>query len=98
VAKHQRTCSKTCGAALRKKTQAAWRARNPGYAIERRVVARGDDARAEAPRMPPPLSRLPWDVAKDVFGGQGAEFIGAFGRLIVGAAKDVMRPQVPDTS
>lgn len=41
--------------------------------------------------MPPPLSRLPWDLAKDEFGGQGADFIGAFGRLLVLVAKDEMR-------
>jgi hypothetical protein len=47
-------------------------------------------------RMPPPLSRLPWDLAKDEFGAQGADFIGALGRLLVRGAKDEMRPQPMD--
>ena len=46
--------------------------------------------------MPAPLSRLPWDLAKDEFGGQGADFIGAFGRLLVVVAKDEMKPQAAD--
>lgn len=48
------------------------------------------------PRMPPPLSRLPWDLAKDEFGAQGTDFIGAFGRLLVGVAKDEKRSQAVD--
>jgi hypothetical protein len=49
-------------------------------------------------RMPPPLSRLPWDVAKDEFGLQGTDFLGVFGKVLLRAAKDEMRPQVADTS
>jgi hypothetical protein len=37
-------------------------------------------------------------MAKDEFGAQGAEFLGAFGRVLVGAAKDEMRRQVLDNS
>jgi hypothetical protein len=48
--------------------------------------------------MPPPLSRLPWDLAKDEFGGQGTDFIGAFGRLLVRVAKDEIRGQVMETA
>jgi hypothetical protein len=33
--------------------------------------------------VPAPLTRLPWDLAKDEFGAQGADFLGAFGRLLV---------------
>jgi len=46
--------------------------------------------------MPAPLSRLPWDLAKDEFGGQGADFIGAFGRLLVVVAKEERRSQEPE--
>jgi hypothetical protein len=79
--------------ALRKKTQTRWRDANAGYAIAWRIGQRATKEPTPAPRMPAPLSRLPWDLAKDEFGGQGADFIGAFGRLLVGVAKDEMRPQ-----
>jgi hypothetical protein len=57
-------------------------------------------ASAEPPplRMPPPLSRLPWDVAKDEFGLQGTDFLGVFGKVLLQAAKDEMRSQVVDNS
>lgn len=48
--------------------------------------------------MPRPLDRLPWDLAKDEFGAQGAEFLGVFGRLLVGVAKDEIPGQAIDTT
>ena len=42
----------------------------------------------EPPSMPPPLSRLPWDLAKDEFGTKGVEFIAVFGRILLGVAKN----------
>jgi hypothetical protein len=63
-----------------------------------RITERAADSRAPPPRVPPPLTRLPWDLAKDEFGVQGADFLGAFGRLLVGVAKDEMREQTRDTS
>jgi hypothetical protein len=39
-------------------------------------------------RMPPPLDGLPWDLAKDEFGVQGAEFLAVFGRVLVRMPKD----------
>src|ERR1035438_2848952 len=45
--------------------------------------------RGKAPlRLPAPLNQLPWDVAKDHFGVQGADFIWVMGLLIIRAAKD----------
>jgi hypothetical protein len=38
--------------------------------------------------MRAPLDRLPWDVAQDEFGVQGADFIGIFGQLLLMAAQD----------
>ncbi len=76
---------------LRKKTQAAWRERNPEYAIAWRLQRRGEDA--AGPRVPRPLNRVPWDIAKDEFGAQGAEILGCFGRLLVLHAKDEMKRQ-----
>lgn len=56
---------------------------------------------ASAPRrMPAPLDQLPWDLAKDEFGTQGADFIAVLGKVLLSAAqseskaaKDVMRVQ-----
>jgi hypothetical protein len=42
-------------------------------------------------RLPAPLAQLPWDIAKDQFGAQGADFLGVMGALIVRAAKDQFR-------
>jgi hypothetical protein len=78
-----------CQAARRKKTQAAWRARNPDYFIARRIQNRGSQERAREPlRLPAPLSQLPWDIAQDEFGVQGAAFIGVMGRLLLRTAQD----------
>jgi hypothetical protein len=93
VGARQRACSKTCGATLRKKTQRRWRAQNADYAIAWRIQKRAQSSTTAAPRMPRPLSRLPWDVAKDEFGAQGRDFLAAFGRLLVVVAKDEMRSQ-----
>jgi hypothetical protein len=46
--------------------------------------------------MPPPLNQLPWNVAKDQFGPQGADFIAVMGALMVRAAKDQIRPYLAD--
>ena len=71
----------------RQKTQARWRRRNPGYAIAYRIDQRA--AQTETPavlRVPAPLNQLPWEFAKDQFGVQGADFIGALGALMVHTA------------
>lgn len=49
--------------------------------------------RSEA-RHPPPLDRLPWDLAKDEFKAQGCEFLEVFGRVLVAGVKDEIRDQV----
>jgi hypothetical protein len=41
--------------------------------------------------LPPPLSRLPWDIAQDEFGVKGADFIGIFGTVLLRAAQDQFR-------
>jgi hypothetical protein len=49
-------------------------------------------------RVPAPLDRLPWDIAQDQFGVQGADFLGVFGRVLLGVAQDERRGQVLDSS
>jgi len=51
--------------AVAQETQAVWRARHPEYAIAQRITQRSQDPRGPPPRVPSPLTRLPWDLAKD---------------------------------
>ncbi len=80
-------------------SQANWRSQNPGYSVawrmDQRAAARTPEP-AEPLRLPPPLNQLPWDVAKDQFGPQGADFIGVMGALIVRTTKDQIRPYLTD--
>ena len=89
----QRACGKPeCQAARRKKTQARWRAKNPDYAAGYRLQRRSAQERAPEPlRVPAPLNRLPWDVAKDEFGGKATDFLGMMSALLMRFAKDQMR-------
>lgn len=102
VGDRQRACGKPeCQTARRQKTQASWRACNPGYAIAYRIDQRHRPDVAEDPeplRVPPPLNQLPWDLAKDQFGGQGADFIGVIGTLILRSAKDQFKAQLADST
>jgi hypothetical protein len=49
------------------------------------------------------LSQLPWDIAQDEFGVQGADFIGAMGALLLQTTQDqflayrIDSKAVPDT-
>jgi len=94
----QRACGNPdCQTERRQKTQESWRSRNPGDSIAWRIDQRAAQSEPPEPlRMPAPLDQLPWDVAKDQFGPQGADFIGVMGSLIVRAAKDQIRPYLID--
>jgi hypothetical protein len=100
VGDRQRCCGKPeCQTTRRQKTQSDWRKRNPDYAIAWRLDRRATQTPPpEALRLPPPLAQLPWNVAKDQFGLQGADFIGVMGALILRAAKDQIRPYPPDST
>jgi hypothetical protein len=93
VGARQRACRKPeCQAARRKQTQARWRAVNPSYAATYRIDQR--NARKPPPeplRVPAPLDRLPWDLAKDEFGAKGADFLGVVSTLLLRSAKDQFR-------
>src|SRR6202045_1937774 len=100
VGSRQHACGMSgCQASRRQKTQAGWRRRNPGYAIGWRIDQRAVQTQPppEPLRLPAPLNQLPWDVAKDQFGSQGADFIGVMGALIIRVAKDQIRPYPPDS-
>ena len=94
VGERQRACDRPeCQTARRRKTQASWRGRNPDYAIGWRLDRRKAQTEEPEPlRLPAPLTRLPWSLAKDQFGVQGADFLGVMGKVILLAAKDQIRP------
>ena len=89
VGSRQRACrSPDCQVARRKKKQREWRDRHPDYFIARRIQERGGQERTPEPlELPPPLDRLPWDIAQSQFGVQGADFIGVMGKTLLEAAQ-----------
>jgi hypothetical protein len=99
VGARQHTCGRPeCQVIRRKKTQAAWRAWNRDYFVAWRIHARSESERTPEPlRLPHPLSKLPWDLAKDEFGIKGADFIGAMGGVLLRAKKDQLKGQVIDS-
>jgi len=91
VGERQHACCKPeCQRSRRQKTQASWRRRSPDYATGYRIQQRAAQTPPppEPLRMPAPLNQLPWDLAKDQFGTQGADFIGVMGALLIRATKD----------
>src|SRR6266571_1901082 len=93
VGPRQRACGNPeCQAARRVQTQRSWRESRPDYFIAYRMRERGEQDRPPEPlRLPPPLSRLPWDIAQDEFGVQGADFIGILSTVLLRAAQDRSR-------
>ena len=90
IGSRQRACrNPECQAARRVQTQRKWRESRPDYFTARRIRERGEQDRPPEPlRLPPPLSRLPWDIAQDEFGVQGADFIGILGTVLLRVAQD----------
>jgi len=90
VGSRQRACrNPDCQDARRVQTQQSWRNHHPDYFTARRIQDRGKGERPPEPlRLPPPLSQLPWDIAQDQFGAQGADFIGLMGKVLLRAAQD----------
>ena len=100
IGSRQQACRRAeCQAARRKKKQKTWRERNPDYFIARRIKDRsGQDRPAEPLRLPPPLSRLPWDIAQSQFGAEGADFIGILGAVLLRSAQSQFRAYVTEDS
>jgi hypothetical protein len=66
--------------------------------VARRIQDRSQQDRPPEPlRLPPPLSRLPWDIAQSQFGIQGADFIGVMGTVLLRAAQSQFEAYVIDT-
>jgi len=100
VGDRQRACGKPeCQTTRRQKTQSAWRSRNADYGIAWRLDQRSAQIPPPDPlRFPAPLNQLPWNLAKDQFGTQIADFIGVMGALILRTAKDQFRPYLADSA
>ena len=96
----QRACrNPDCQVARRRKKQKQWRERNPDYFIARRMLDRGKADRAPEPlRLPPPLSRLPWDIAQFEFGLKGTDFIGVLGTVLLRGAQSQFEAYLADSS
>ena len=54
--------------------------------------------RPDPPAPPPPLDRLPWDLAQDQFGAQGAHFLGVMGGVLVKCVQDQRRAHLIDST
>jgi hypothetical protein len=95
VGARQRACSEaSCQVSRRAQTQASWRERNPDYSTARRLQARrvrSEQRVIEPLQLPPPLSQLPWDIARDEFGAVGGDFLAQMGRVLLRREQDEMR-------
>jgi hypothetical protein len=88
-----------CQVARRLKKQKRWRGRHPDYFIARRILDRGKADRPPEPlRLPPPLSRLPWDLAQDEFGVKATDFIGVLGTVLLRDAQSQFEAYRTDLS
>ena len=56
----------------------------------------GCKQKPEPLRLCSPLTRLPWDIARDELGVKGADFIGTMGKLLLQTAKSQLKGQVVD--
>lgn len=98
IGDRQRVCSATpCQEKRQQDNAAAWRARHPAYGVKRRMRLRELRAAKEEAvdplELPGPLGELPWEVAQEEFGVQGADFIGHLARLVVRRLQELIRKQ-----
>src|SRR5215813_13023881 len=100
VGSRQRACGNPeCQVARRVETQRNWRESRPDYFTARRIRERGERDRPPEPlRLPPPLSRLPWDIAQDQFGVQGTDFIGVLGKVLLSSAQSQFEAYLTDSA
>jgi len=98
VGSRQRACGNPeCQVARRVETQRNWRESRPDYFTARRIRERGERDRPPEPlRLPPPLSRLPWDIAQDQFGVQGTDFVGILSTVLLRSAQDQFKAYSTD--
>ena len=101
VGHRQKTCGRpACQAEQKRRKQAAWSARNPGYWAERRLRAQAEELQAaerSPPVRPPPaeLAELPVDFVREVLGDQGLVILAYALRLCWRAAQAESRAYSP---
>jgi hypothetical protein len=100
IGPRQRACrNPDCQVARRRKKQKKWRERHPDYFIARRILDRKKEDRTPEPlRLPPPLSRLPWDIAQSEFSSQQTDFIGLLGAVLHKDAQSQFKAYLADSS
>jgi hypothetical protein len=96
VGDRQRSCGgPECRRAVHRRADAAWHARHPEYDRARRWQAKldavGAGSAGGAARRPPPLNRVPWDIAQDAMGAQACVIVEELAGLLVRHAQDEMR-------
>ena len=97
----QRTCGREeCRRERRRQTQAAYRKEHADYWVERRLreqAARAErvDADGRPVVRPPPRSmrQVPWEMAQDAFGVEGAVIIAYIARLAMRSGQDAIQAQ-----
>jgi hypothetical protein len=74
VGERQHVCQRAaCQAERQRRNHEAWCRHNPGYFTARRLEERAAESDPEPPRMPPPLGRLPWDLAQRSSGSKARD-------------------------
>jgi hypothetical protein len=48
--------------------------------------------------LPPPLSRLPWDIAQDEFGVKATDFIGVLGTVLLRGSQSQFQAYLTDSA
>ena len=96
VGDRQRCCgAPECRRAVHQRADAAWHARHPEYDQARRWQKKLDAARAgqkgPAPCRPPPLDRVPWDLAQDAMGAQACVILWGLAAVLARHAQDEIR-------
>lgn len=104
--KTQRTCGREeCRRERRRRTQAKYREEHADYWVERRLreqsarAAKGESEARDGPVVRPPprsMRQVPWEMAQDAFGAEGAVIIAYLARLAMRSSQDAIRAQVPE--
>ncbi len=98
VGERQHTCGrKECQTKRRQKNQSLWRARHPDYFSGQRLqIRKGMTPSPEPLRLPPPLTKLPWDIARQEISASGADFIGMMGALLLRTMQEPYKREAVD--
>ncbi len=103
----QRTCGPACRREQKRRTQAAWLERNPGYWAARRlrrqedrITARKEAKKPEVPARRPPdaVRSIPTEIVQDAIGVKGLVLVQFLVRLMHRMVQDAMSVQSMEMS